>query len=223
MKQTLFGVITGDIVHSTRIPAEERNKLVRKLSSLRKNLVEAGLPVLQSEVVRGDSFQVLLKDPEDSIRALFMLRAFFRSSAIPGFGVLEARMGLGIGPIEFRTRRLNASDGTAFRLAARALEALDNPGLALWGCMTESAEFNRRLSALLIACEPIAANWTAVQARAVWWALQGLTHLEIAEKTGVNQSTVSRTLKSANGQTVRYICNHARTELMAYLETIAQP
>jgi hypothetical protein len=219
MKKKNYVVITGDIVQSTSLSGQERVKLAALLSGLQKKLSSANLGVASAEVIRGDSFQLVLDEPARGMETLFLIRAYFRSVQINESIVLDARLGMGIGPIEYKRNKQNESDGTAFRLAAKALEETEKPSLSRMHCKTESEAINRHLNAVLVACEMIIGNWTSPQAKAMWWSQQGLTQTEIAGKLHVAQPTVTRALRSAGDKTIQYIIGYSSTLLHEYLES----
>ena len=70
-------IITGDIVDSTKMVADERNSMLRMLQSLPELLVP--LTKIDLEIFRGDSFQIKVQNPIDSLKAALAIRAHIRS------------------------------------------------------------------------------------------------------------------------------------------------
>ena len=60
----LTGVITGDIVDSTKIEGDDRTKLLSVLRSLLSQTLGEG--VVSSDIFRGDGFQVVVNASLDS-------------------------------------------------------------------------------------------------------------------------------------------------------------
>ena len=60
----LIGVITGDIVDSTKIEGDDRTKLLSVLRSLLSQTLGEG--VVSSDIFRGDGFQVVVNASLDS-------------------------------------------------------------------------------------------------------------------------------------------------------------
>lgn len=60
----LIGVITGDIVDSTKIEGDDRTKLLSVLRSLLSQTLGDG--VVLSDIFRGDGFQVVVNASLDS-------------------------------------------------------------------------------------------------------------------------------------------------------------
>ena len=60
----LIGVITGDIVDSTKIEGDDRTKLLSVLRSLLSQTLGEG--VVSSDIFKGDGFQVVVNASLDS-------------------------------------------------------------------------------------------------------------------------------------------------------------
>ncbi len=94
----LYGVVSGDIVQSTKIGPVEREKLffVMKEGSdaLQKWLGKRVMP-LEVDVYSGDSWQILLTNPGKALAAGLFYRAFLRAADPKR----DTRFAVGIGPI----------------------------------------------------------------------------------------------------------------------------
>lgn len=218
--QAFTGVLTGDIVFSTRLDAGGREVLARALEETADAMQGAGIPLLTSNLFRGDSFQLVLQDATQICDAALFLRTWFRKTAIPGKGTgLDARLGLGLGPVEYPAEKQELADGTAYRLAATALERAyaDKLSRVWFGCPSDA--LTALVNALLVSAEPYASHLTVPQAQALWWSMQGLTHQEIAGKLDVAQSTVTRALQSAHDKTLHHVRTYLHAQIAAYLST----
>lgn len=213
MRAKLFAVITGDIINSSRIKGLERRKLTAGLRALGKKMDVPDFGVVSFEVIRGDSFQLVMKHPENIIRAMLMIRAHFRSIRLEEAGYVDARLGAGIGPIEYKSTSQHESDGSAYRFAAIALEEIENAMPAQMNLRSQLKTVDTQIQALLVAMEFIVSGWTSAQARTMWWSLQSLTQSDISSRIGVTQSTITRTLKSAGERTIQYLLKYG-TNLM---------
>ncbi|MDO4672000.1 MAG: hypothetical protein Q4A76_03735 [Porphyromonadaceae bacterium] len=67
------GVITGDIVSSSHIRLELRKKLLVAMREIAEDL--KSLSDLKIEFFRGDSFQILVEQPEKTLLAAVLFRA----------------------------------------------------------------------------------------------------------------------------------------------------
>ena len=70
-------IITGDVIHSTRMSIEQRDCLFRQIGdALKQWNKDFGM---RSETFRGDSFQCLVKNPADALNMALIQKTFIRS------------------------------------------------------------------------------------------------------------------------------------------------
>ena len=210
-------VITGDVIGSQHIPLAEREKLTETLEGIPGALTGTGITLSSADIFRGDSFQVVLKNPGEITDAAIMLRAWFRRNALADGTILDTRLGLGIGPVEFANPSQSLSDGTAFRLAAEALEKAYTDKLSQIWLKSQHLKLDNHINAVFVAIEPILSGLTAAQSQSLWWSFHGLTQSEIAAKIDVAQSTVTRALHSAHEKHLTFIRNYMRGIMESYL------
>jgi hypothetical protein len=214
-----YGVITGDIIGSTRMNATHRRRMLKSLNDLDPLLKKAGYPLLMMELFRGDSFQLLFSETHRLMEIALIIRASLRSLELKESGQIDARLGIGIGPVEYKAKSLSESDGTAFRLAADALVLANQHRLANGWILTGDTSLDRHLNAINVAWEPLVSNWTPAQAKSMTGSLQGLIHQEIAKKLKVTQPTVTRALQSANDKVIHYLLAYCDNLLSAEKKT----
>src|SRR5688572_7677933 len=136
-------VLTGDVIDSTKLSVSEREKFDK--------LLHQGLTEIAGknnfEIFRGDSFQVLLTNPDQALKTAIQLRCWLRKQHIYEQsqignskgkikakaqpitssykkGIIDARLSIGIGSVSYKSKNIKTSDGEAFQLSGRAL---DNP------------------------------------------------------------------------------------------------
>ena len=193
----LYGVVSGDVVGSSKLNKQAReslyNSLQRASSRLSDWLGEAmPLPV---DVFGGDSWQLLLTTPEKSLAAALFYRAALRSDT-PG---VDTRSAVAIGTVDFVPGdAVSAGDGPAFRLSGRLLsEGLGKRRLAF---AAEDAQTSDRWDLVFERLDAlVTSNWTAKRALAVAGALRGWTQQTIGQQwePAIDQATVNRHLKGA--------------------------
>ncbi len=120
-KGKLYGVVTGDVVASSKLSPPDRERLfaVMKEASreLRQWLGEA-MP-LEVDIYGGDSWQILLATPGKALAAALFFRAYLR--AHPPH--CDSRFAVAIGPIDFVPgKNVSEGDGDAFRRSGQMLE-----------------------------------------------------------------------------------------------------
>lgn len=193
----LYGVVSGDIVGSSKLDRQAREALydsMQRASSLLSEWLGSSMP-LPVDIFGGDSWQVLLSAPEKSLAAALFFRAVLRSDA-PN---VDTRTAVAIGTIDFVPgNAVSAGDGPAFRLSGRLLqEGLGKRRLAF---ATEQEELKGQWDLVLELLDAlIIANWTDKRARAVAGALRGWTQQTIGQRWDppIEQATVNRHLKGA--------------------------
>ena len=110
------GVITADIINSTKIDITHRDLLLKTLQHITDDLKRKF--TLQIEIYRGDSFQVLIDDAIHGMLCAVLIRAGLMYLA-PEKEKWDARLSLGIGNVQYENKHITMSDGDAFRLSGR--------------------------------------------------------------------------------------------------------
>ena len=217
-RQKLNSVITGDIVGSTQLNPADRKIMVKAMNQLGDMLTKAEYALKSQEVFRGDSFQLLMNENSRILDVALLIRAYMRGIELESSAQLDVRLGIGVGQIEFRAKTQNESDGTAFRLAAQALEFATKNNLANIWILTNNAALDEHLNTINVAWETIISRWTVAQSKSIQWSLQGLVHQEIANKLKVTQPTITRSLQSADDKVIHYLKAYCQKLISTYLE-----
>jgi hypothetical protein len=197
-KRKLYAVITGDIVNSSKLPVEERQRLLRIMKDGSKTLRRAfkGSAPLDVDVFRGDSWQLLVADPAISLRIGLFYRAFLRAATATN--KLDTRMAIAIGTVDFvPDDRVSGGDGQAYRCSGKALEELTKASNMSF--RFPEREIEESLDVLVHLLDVLAMNWSDKQALAITGALQGLKQEEIGSlwKPPITQQSVNRHLQRA--------------------------
>jgi hypothetical protein len=208
----LGAIITGDIVHSTRMTASQRNWLFKQIS----------LALYQwdkdfrtkSETFRGDSFQCLVKNISDSLRIVLIQKTFIRSlnpsdelennklnsitkkKVIFPSWIFDARIAIGIGNMQLTSSRLASSGGEAFQLSGKLLDKMKGKKQTL--AVATNDKFQQELELEFILLDAILAKTTALQCEVINLKLLGYTETEIAKRLNVKQSAVNQRSISGN-------------------------
>jgi len=216
-KPKIFCVITGDVIDSTLLDAADRKRMNRSMQKLGEVLVQGGYRMNAQETFRGDSFQLVLKESSRVMEVALLLRAYMRGTELEGDQVLDVRLGIGLGPIEFKAKSQNASDGTAYRYAAKALDQTVKNNLANIWIKTGIEELDENLNSINVAWETIISRWTVAQSKSMLRALQGYVHQDIANQLKVTQSTITRSLQSADEKAIQYLKAFCQRQILNYI------
>jgi hypothetical protein len=194
----LRAVLTGDVVESSRLPAEQRRALPAILKGAAKGLERAWPKAGPSPIAvfRGDSWQLILSDPALSLRAGLLFRSWVISASGAGLR-LDTRMAIAVDTIDFMpSGHVSEGDGPAYRASG---EALDNLGSGVRMCLIAPGTPDL-LKAAIGLLDAIVQDWTVLQALAVKGRLQSRTQAEIAAgwPERITQQTVARHLARAH-------------------------
>lgn len=220
-------VITGDLINSRQIPVEKRKEIYAYMVwSYSHFAIQRGWQdALKLEFFRGDSFQVLVENPEIALRVALFLRARLRSvygknnlQETPLLSKYEqksgnkkmwdARIAIGIGDVEYRSKSVITSDGEAFVLSGRTLDKMksgERMSIRIQG-VEESSLMQSQLDSLLRLGSALVQDWTVAQSQL---AAEYILHpnkkqQEIEMEYNLAQTTISR--RKSNGHIAEVLC-----------------
>ena len=187
-----IGVITGDIIDSTKILEEGyRDKLLSTMHLAIQEMTDYKLwGRVKIEIFRGDSFQITVDEPT----YITDIAIAFRSKLIANSGSdtrWDARLGLGIGEQEYLSEKISESDGQAFHLSGQAFDSLQkNDRLAI---LTPQTNINEELWVSTSFVDEIISNWTLLQASTFYtYITENLSQKEIATKEKKSPQAISK-------------------------------
>jgi len=179
-------IITGDIIGSRKIKDSW-------LLSLKTALKIVSNHNSKWEIYRGDSFQLEV-DPENAIRIAAYLKACIRTNK-----PADVRMGIGIGSIKNKRKKLSESSGEAFINSGAAFDSLKQAKTNL-AIKTDYPDFDEEINIIIKLSLIAMDSWGVVAAEMVKLALENenLLQSELAAISGRTQSSVSEALKRAH-------------------------
>ena len=198
------GVITGDVVGSTKI--NDFGKLPKLINDL---ITEISLCCTKCkvEISRGDSFQVLVEDPKQALLVTLLIRAGFRKSSIDlGNKDLDVRLSVGIGEVSYMDEKIGQSNGEAFILSGHGFDNLTKAQRL--SVQTFSEFINSELKVETAFVDDIVSNWTHLHGEIMYQALlTDSTQCELAKKLGTSQQNICKRLRCAKEKLVRLYLN----------------
>lgn len=215
-------IITGDIIHSTRMTVEQRGWLFNQIADALKIWnKDFGM---KSETFRGDSFQCLLQNPADALKVALLQKTYIRSlnpshvyevrrktkpeikrGMIYSTWIFDARIAIGIGEVDIQASSLAASGGIAFHLSGHLLDKIKNKKQAI--AIATSDSFNDELETESILLDAIISKTSALQCEVITLKLLGYTETEIAKRLGIMQSAVNQRSNSGNWNAIETMVN----------------
>jgi len=201
----MVAVLSGDIINSSKLDPKIRQELFKRLEAFLKDLMKKDKQ-FKAETNRGDWFQCMTKKPKDSLRYALLIKSFLRRlrlNEVKEMGgtkssILDARIAIGIGEIDFEGDRLGNSDGTAFHVSGRLLENMKGTSKSLAAATEKNEALNEEWFALLTLVDFILSKTTASQCEVIQRKLQGFKETDIAKELSILQSAVNQR-SSASG------------------------
>ena len=214
----IYAVITGDIVGSSKLKPAERKELHAALNETSDKLTEyfRRLVPLRVDLFRGDSWQLLVTDPAQSLRIGLFFRAFLRGKMKSKR--VDTRISIGVGSIDFMPEEsVSSGDGEAFRSSGEALESLSRTHRMTFSFPQSLISNNlQSLDVILKLIDALARDWTEKQAHAVSGALLEYTQQKIARtwfERSISQQAVAQHLDRAGWNAIEIGLNHFSNSL----------
>lgn len=197
MAETALGVLTGDIIRSSKLTPTALGEAMAALADgARAMSAWKGAVPARFTRFRGDGWQCLAPSPALGLRAALFLRAHLR--ALPGEADTRISLGIGAGIVP-QSGDLSAAGGTAFEASGRGLDTMPRAEqLAVaWTDPPPGASLTGAIFAL---SDEISRLWTRRQAETLIETLApgDAAQREIADRRGVSQQAIAKRL-SAGG------------------------
>lgn len=194
------GVITGDIISSTTIKIDWKKQLIDSIQQVAEELKI--FSPLKIELYRGDSFQLIIDKPEETLKMAVLLRAGLKHKTPKESDKLwDARIAVGIGEVSYISDKVVLSDGEAFNFSGWELDEIGKRRLAI---RTRWQDINEELKVSTAFADDIITNWTYSQAQVVYQALlYCIPQKDIANKFNKTAQNISKLLSSAKENLIR--------------------
>lgn len=192
------GVITGDIVNSTKIATEWKEKIVEALNECAADFID--LTPVKVEMYRGDSLQVVVDKAEHALSVAIALRAKLKATTPEKTEIWDARLSLGVGKISFESENITTSDGEAFRLSGRSFDNIGKKRLVI---SSPWSDFDNNIELVTRFADDIITSWTAKQAMVVYQSmLYPKLQKELANDLGMTKQNFNKHWNSSKGQLI---------------------
>lgn len=231
MEKKKVAVITGDLVNSRQISIEKREEIYAYMEwSYSCFVIQRGcFTDFKLEFFRGDSFQLLVENPEMALRVALFLRARLRAAygkknlqEEPWLSkytqksgnkkLWDARMSIGIGDMEYRSKSVITSDGEAFVLSGHELDKMksnERLSIKMQGvdeCSLMQSQFNT----LLRMSDALVQGWTEAQSQLAAECLlfPNKTQQALEKEYGIPQTTISRRKSGGHIDEILSLCDY---------------
>ncbi|WP_421920414.1 hypothetical protein [Marinifilum sp.] len=168
-------VLTGDLIRSRKLQNGDLELVLEELPRCfeeikNRYLTKGGY----FEFYRGDSFQILIHEPELALKVALILRARLRSlfaAKVSMKGTIDvksdARISIGIGTMRMQNSRVVESQGEAFELSGMELDKMGKESQEL-SIKTPWDEINNELRVNCLFADNTINNWSAKTAESVF-------------------------------------------------------
>lgn len=195
----VIAVITGDIVDSSGSEWIEKRPVSVVIARAGRDVKDHFQSAIhaQIDVFRGDSWQMVVREPAIAVRVGLYFRALLRANYS-----IDSRVSIGFGEVEFLPLDdISTGTGPAFTLSGKGLEECRKPARMNISFPFQTETFDGQAVKIITRLIDLqAGRWTPGQSRAVAGALLGLTQVEIAaswQPEPISQQGISQHLENA--------------------------
>ena len=214
----MYCAIIGDIIDSKKI--DDRKKVQNTLNTILDMINNKYKTDIKSKfiITLGDEFQGLLSRPDNVMEIVDMIKH--------GLNPTKIRIGIGIGEIktDIHIDKSMSSDGPAYYAARDAIESIRKMNKKYEQSKSdikifEYGEVVDRLglvNATLSLCYFIEKGWSQKQREVIKMLLENNnnTQMEIADKLGINKSSVQRRITSSGYNNFSYAYGQIKKTLL---------
>lgn len=192
---SIRGVITGDIIGSSKMKGELRYELLQSMENIVGKCKYLD-PSLMVEFYRGDSVQIISSQPEIMANLAIILRSKIKSYSCVRNNSCDIRLSIGIGEVSYRSENIVTSDGEAFQLSGRNL---DNIGKRKLVVSTKWQKINDELEVSTAFLDALITDWTKSQSEMIYnyFLYPDKTQIEIGDILKTSNTNVNNLLGKA--------------------------
>lgn len=196
----IVGVITGDFVGSSKVDDDWRIEMISIIENVAEDFY-SNRGKTQLEFYRGDSFQILVENPEQTLLMAILLRAALCNHTHKNSSFIwDARVAVGIGNVKYKSKDLAKSNGDAFIFSGRALDSMKNKLLAIKTCWKD---VNDEFAVSTPFADEIISNWTIKQGGLIYdYLLSGVSQFQLAKERKMTAQNVNNILKAAKAELI---------------------
>ena len=210
----IISVLTGDIVNSSKIP----DAGVSLMKSLNKflNQQKKNYPDIRFEIYRGDAFQIVLFQPELSIKLATLIRTFVISSSPTPTQRYDVRISIGLGTADKLDSKVTLSNGKAFIFSGHGLDKIKIKERLVFKSGDE--QLNSDMFISTTALSVIISQWTLKRAKIALAMMLGETRNDICKKFKILATTLSTSLSGSNYSEMQKIIKWSEDRIKMHTE-----
>lgn len=197
--------ISGDIISSTTLTTENRQRLGQGLIVL-KQLIESSYPGSYVRLSKGDYMECYLPEARRGLRVALLIKCFIKSLDITQqsnkirfkyFNMYRVRLAVGIGTMTKVDPKQDILDGEAIYLSGRLLDKFhtaDKEKIFVKNTLclaSASKEWQSEFEGVFALLDILLSKLTTKQCEVLFYKLQAMTDEEIAIKLNRKRNTVN--------------------------------
>ena len=203
--------ISADIVSSTELTPSALSQLQNEIKSFVKQL-ENEYKGTWGRLSKGDSVEIYIDNPKDSLRIAMLLKALIKKFKIDTkcvgqaadkkrlemFKIYGVRIAIAVGKMRIVNKRTNMLDGEAIYASGRAIEhqrTSNKSKIVIKNTLffeSSDAKLSQQINAYLGFLDVLFKRATERQCEVIYYRLLGNNENEISEKLGIKQSAVNQ-------------------------------
>jgi hypothetical protein len=160
-------------------------------------------------IFRGDSFQGIVKHPEDALQIALRLKAAVlkvqnKAQKKSNMPVADVRIAIGIGEADYIEKAIAESNGEAFHYSDHTLDTMkaENKKLSL---KTGNENINGEFKVSLKFLDSLTDKWSIASAEVVFYLLKGMKEQQIADLLKRSQAAINLRKKAAGWEEVQLL------------------
>lgn len=213
----MVAVLTADLVDSSTYEDDILEKVLNALKEEFDNISrEQGTQEVRFKIYRGDSFQGVIKNPEEALHISLQIKAAINKIHLKQTGknrayskVADFKIAIGIGTQDLEREAISESNGQAFQFSGRTLDEMKTENRKT-RIKTENENINQEFDASFLLLDTITDRWSIASAEVVYYLLKGMKEREIAKKIMISQSAVNQRKKAAGWEAISGLLNRYR-------------
>ena len=213
----MIAILTGDIVDSRNLESPEL-----WLIPLKSLFSSWGRSPKTWEIFRGDSFQLEISKPRESLLAALKIKALIKSLANPDqrkrASPVDIRLAIGIGEKTFDSERITESNGPAFIRSGELFDELKKEGNNL-ALATPWPDFDREMNLILKLASIQMDSWSISSGELLVEVLKNpnQNQSKLGKKFSIGQNAISKRFKAANASEILEIEAVFREKITTFL------
>lgn len=205
----MVAVLTADLIDSSHYEQDVLDKVLTALTREFERIAgKYGEQMVRFTIYRGDSFQGVIKCPEEALLIALQIKAAINSIHLKKTSknktyskIADFKIAIGIGAQELEREAITESNGPAFQFSGRTLDEMKNENRKT-RIKSPVSNVDDEFNTSFFLLDTITDKWSTASAEVVYYLLKDLKEREVAEAINISQSAVNQRKKAAGWDAV---------------------